>query len=434
MTNECINFTKKTLSTLPKPPKGKRTYYKDSQVKGLVVMVTANGSLSFYLRKKIKCVTERFYLGSYPDLTIENARKNCTLKLAEIANGIDPKEEKMRLRQEMTLGDLFIEYMERYSKLHKKSWIYDEREIPKFLGHWFKHKLSEIKRLEVLVQHEKIYAKNGLYQANRVLERIRAMYNKAIEWGWEGLNPTAGIKKYREKNRDRFIQPNEMPYIIRAVDEEETDSMKDYFWMLFLTGVRKTNTKMMRWDEINWHRNEWRIPDTKNGDPLIVVIVDKGIEILKRRKETSNSVWVFPQDENNNAHIVNEKRAWNRIRDKATIYLWREDEKISEWIKYAENWARQQYPSGNILNKIKKLAETESVTLPPSLQDIRVHDIRRTFGSYQAITGASLQVIGMSLGHKSTHATQIYARLNLEPVRAAVNKATDAMFSFQTNH
>jgi len=56
------------------------------------------------------------------------------------------------------------------------------------------------------------------------------------------------------------------------------------------------------------------------------------------------------------------------------------------------------------------------------------HIRRRTFGSYQAISGASLQVIGKSLGHKSTQATRIYVRLNLDAVRSSVEKATEAMF------
>ena len=59
---------------------------------------------------------------------------------------------------------------------------------------------------------------------------------------------------------------------------------------------------------------------------------------------------------------------------------------------------------------------------------VRIHDIRRTFGSYQALTGASLPVIGKSLGHKSMKSTQIYARLNLDPVRTSIEKATEAMF------
>jgi integrase len=51
------------------------------------------------------------------------------------------------------------------------------------------------------------------------------------------------------------------------------------------------------------------------------------------------------------------------------------------------------------------------------LPDVRLHDLRRTLGSWQAIIGSSLPIIGKSLGHKSLTATQIYARLNLDPVR-----------------
>lgn len=59
--------------------------------------------------------------------------------------------------------------------------------------------------------------------------------------------------------------------------------------------------------------------------------------------------------------------------------------------------------------------------------DLRVHDLRRSLGSWQAISGASLAIIGKSLGHKSADATMIYARLSLDPVRASLNTATSAM-------
>jgi integrase len=58
---------------------------------------------------------------------------------------------------------------------------------------------------------------------------------------------------------------------------------------------------------------------------------------------------------------------------------------------------------------------------------LRIHDLRRSLGSWQAITGASLPIIGKSLGHKSPDATMIYARLSLDPVRQSVNTATAAM-------
>ena len=61
------------------------------------------------------------------------------------------------------------------------------------------------------------------------------------------------------------------------------------------------------------------------------------------------------------------------------------------------------------------------------MTDLRIHDLRRTLGSWQAKPGASLTIIGKSLNHKAHQATAIYARLDLDPVRQSVNTATAAM-------
>jgi hypothetical protein len=52
--------------------------------------------------------------------------------------------------------------------------------------------------------------------------------------------------------------------------------------------------------------------------------------------------------------------------------------------------------------------------------DVRVHDIRRTHGSYMALGGASLPIIGDALGHAAgSDQTAIYARLNRDAQREA---------------
>ena len=61
------------------------------------------------------------------------------------------------------------------------------------------------------------------------------------------------------------------------------------------------------------------------------------------------------------------------------------------------------------------------------LTNLRIHDLRRTLGSWQAKSGASLAIIGKSLNHKNQTTTAIYARLDLDPVRDSVNTATNAM-------
>jgi integrase len=64
------------------------------------------------------------------------------------------------------------------------------------------------------------------------------------------------------------------------------------------------------------------------------------------------------------------------------------------------------------------------------LEDLRFHDLRRTFGSYQAISGSSTQIIGKALGDKSQIATLVYSRLTLDPVRESIQRGADKMFEF----
>lgn len=375
-----LNFTKQTIQSLAMPEKGISTY-RDTKEQGLSLYVTSKGAKTFFVRKRINGRDERMIIGAFPDISIEQARKKAQELKGLVASGKDPAEEKRRSKQDnLTFGALFEEYLERYSKKHKKSWKYDEREVTKFLSHWLKRKLSSIKKTEVQLLHEKIHDENGLYQANRILERIRAIYNKGIEWGWEGQNPATGIKKYKEKSRDRFIQPDELPRFFASVNAEENQTLKDYVWLSLLTGARKSNVLAMRWDQISWERREWRIPDTKNGEVVTLPLVEQAMTILDARRRLTNTEWVFPSETAKQGHFADPKRGWNRLLQRAKI------------------------------------------------EDLHIHDIRRTLGSYQAITGASMQIIGKSLGHKSQQATQIYARLNLDPVRASMEKATAAMF------
>ena len=58
-----------------------------------------------------------------------------------------------------------------------------------------------------------------------------------------------------------------------------------------------------------------------------------------------------------------------------------------------------------------------------------MHDLRRTFGSWAASGNTSLPLIGRMLGHKSSDATAVYARLHFDPVKEAMEQATAAMLA-----
>jgi integrase len=59
------------------------------------------------------------------------------------------------------------------------------------------------------------------------------------------------------------------------------------------------------------------------------------------------------------------------------------------------------------------------------IEDLRLHDLRRTLASYMAMDNQSLQIIGKALGHKSVASTQIYSRLMNDPVRKAMESAQE---------
>ena len=376
-----FNFIKKSLEKA-KAIDDKITTYHDTTKRGLKLRVRPSGVKTFLLYRKIKGNPERIVIGRFPDITIEEARKQIDILNAKIATGINPNEEKRGMRAEITLGGLFSQYIERYAKIHKSSWQRDIEQFNLYLKEWENKKLSAIRKSHIQKLHVDIGANRGKYTANRLLALLHTMFNKAIEWGREIPNPAHGIKKFKEKSRDRFIQADELPRFFQALSEEPNIAVRDYVLLSLLTGARRSNVLAMRWEEVNFERTTWTIPMTKTGESHTVPLIPTAIEILNSRQEknTNNNPWVFPGT-GITGHLVETKKPWKRILDKAGI------------------------------------------------KDLRIHDLRRSLGSWQAATGANLSIIGKTLAHKNVSTTAIYARLNIDPIREAMNKATNAMLS-----
>jgi integrase len=385
--SKSFNFTKEALLALPTPEAGKRAVFLDAKTTGLQVRVTDSGAKTFSVYRRIKGgQPERVTLGRFPAMTIEQARKQAARINAEIEEGANPAQVKRANREEITFAEMFKEYGERYGQ-KKKSWASDLSNY-KHLHSLDPCKLSKISR-EMIARLLSGLEKDGKAGStiNNVMVLISSIYGRAIEWGYVATNPVAGIRMRPKIKRDRFLQADELPRFFLALAEEPNLSLRDYILLALLPGARKTNLLEMRWKEINLAEGIWRIPVTKNGTPQNVTLSPEATTILEARKASAeaNAIFVFP-GAGASGHIEEPKRAVIRIMERAGI------------------------PYG------RKTAD--GVTL---------HDLRRTLGSWQAKTGASLAIIGKSLNHKSIQATAIYARLDLDPVRASVNTATAAM-------
>ncbi len=376
-----FNFTKRSLEALPIPANGKRSYYYDEKVRGLGVSITNKGTITFIVYRKIDGRPERVTLGRYPDLSIENARGLASETNAQIAQGKNPNKEKSKIRDEITFKELFEQYLERYAKIHKKSWQSDQDQHRLYLAAWNKRKISSIVKSDIEILHAKIGREHGNYAANRALSLLGIMFTKAISWGWNSPNPTVGVKKFKEKSRERFLHGDELSRFFAALATEGNRTLADFFMTSLLTGARRANVLAMRWQDIDMQRAIWIIQETKNGTSHTVPLSSEAIAVLTNRlpQKTLSSIWVFPSNTSKSGHLEEPKSAWKRILERS------------------------------------------------NLQDLRLHDLRRTLGSWQAATGANSYVIGKSLGHKTQQATAIYARLNIDPVRESVEKATSAM-------
>jgi integrase len=375
-----LNFTKAALDTLPLPASGQRNTYHDSKAQGLQIRVASSGIKTFSVFRRIKGgQPERITLGRYPALTIEQARRKTADVNALIENGSNPADLKRTHRSELTFSQLFQEYLERHAKPNKRTWKEDDAQFRQYLSKPFSNKkLSHIRRSDIATIHSNITRAGHATTANRVLALISSIYGWAISAGlWEN-NPAQRIKRNPEKTRDRFLQSDELPRFFTALAEEPNQIIRDYILIALLTGARRANVLSMRWQDINFERAEWRIERTKNNDPQTITLTLELLEILRNR-QTTESPFVFPST-GSTGHLIEPKRGWQRVLTRAGII------------------------------------------------DLRIHDLRRTLGSWQAKTGASLVIIGKSLNHKSTNTTAIYSRLDLDPVRESVERATAAMF------
>lgn len=391
MTDRKFNFIKKEINNLPSPASGKQVFYRDSQVNGLALSVSEAGTKSFVYYRKVKGRPYKQHLGHFPDMSIELARGKATELNSLLAQGVDFWQEKAEKKKELTFKELFDKYIEDYAMKHTKTWAETQANYGRHFQRWNNVKLSEITQGMVqdwfnnlageYIPIEKRYTHQDT--ANRNYDTMRAV----ITWGTKknpplfiGTNPCIGIKKFKTKPRERFMQPgDEFERFSASVSKEPNPMLRDFFWMCLLTGARKSNVMAMRWDQISIDLHRWNIPDTKNDDSHSVPLTTDAMAIIRRRNESKeNSPWVFPSD-GKTGHLVSPKTAWKRLLKRAGI------------------------------------------------ENLRIHDLRRTAGSYMAIQGVSPTIIGKALGHKSLQATAVYARLTQDPVLQAMENAQAAL-------
>jgi integrase len=368
-------LTKQVIDETPFPSAG-QVFVRDAELPGFALRVT-QGRKSFILEKRIRGRMRRLTIGPYGPLTVDQARKLAATHVGAIAQGDDPAQVRQDRLHEPTFADLTEQYLERHAP-RKRSARDDRGMLTTHLAVFRTRKLTDLNRNDVARLHSKV-GDTAPYRANRLVSLLRKMFNLARDWGlYDGENPATRIQVFREESRDRFVQPEELPRLFQAIADEPNLAVRAVFLTALLTGARRTEVLTMQWDDVSLTRAEWRIPHTKAGRPHLLPVPHALVATLRILPRVDGNPYVFP-GENGAGHLKNMKRAWDRIRVKAGI------------------------------------------------QDVRFHDLRRTVGSWLAGSGESLHLIGKVLNHSDVSTTAIYARLNLNPVRQALERNASKM-------
>lgn len=346
----------------------------DDAVSGLGLRIYPSGRKAFILSYRAQGQKRLFTLGQYGPLTLDKARSAALQRKADVIEGTDPLDQRRAASKAQTVSELCGVYMQRYAR-DKKTGDADERRIQQhIIRRWGARKIVALKRSEIAEAHHKVGLTHP-YEANRRLALIRRMLNLARQWGLvdEGWpNPAVGIPMHREQSRDRWATQDELPRLAKAIGEEPNIYARSALWLYLLTGMRKQELLRAKWDDIDWDRKELRLGETKSGRPHYVPLSPPAIAILQTIPHQENNPYILA-GAREGKHLVNINKPWFRVRDRAEV------------------------------------------------SDLRLHDLRRTVGSWLAQAGNDLHLIGKVLNHSNISTTQVYARFGQDIVHKALD-------------
>ncbi len=379
-----MKLTKNVINKLTYSQKnGKQDIYWDDNLPGFGVRVYPSGKKSFVLKYRVTGRQHIKVVGRYGSLTLDQARDKAKKELVAIIDNKDPLEDKKKTRIGISFKEFCPIYIARHAKEYKRTWVADQRRINKYLIPAFGSlRLDAITRADVAKFYSDLVQKFP-YEANRTIQQLSKMFERAKFWGYikdEHFNATKGVKQFKEKKRDRWIKPDELPRLAQAINEEGNFYGSKALWLYLLLGVRRDELLKAKWEDIDWDRQELKLPETKAGHIHYVPLSAAALAIIQELPKQEDNPYILPGEKPGH-HLVNIEKIWQRVRKKANV------------------------------------------------EDVRIHDLRRTLGSWLAQSGNSLHLIGRVLNHSSQSTTAIYARFAQDHVKQALEAHGNKLMS-----
>ena len=285
-------------------PLDKKKRYSDE--KGLYLEVTPSGGKFWRLKYRFNGRESTLTIGSYPEITLAQARRSRDEARIQLYSNIDPnaiKNERLQqIDESIFFKSLAMEWMEdRKAVIKENTYLRDlsvfEKDLFPALGDM---PIDQIKGKDVLTCAKKIEARGAQEMAKRSIPLAGRIFRFAIRKGIIENDPTPhlqeALKRRKVKHMAR-LDISEFPPFLERMDRYHGNPMiKTAIQLMTLTFVRTAELRMMEWNEIDFETKLWRIPaeKMKMAQPHIVPLSRQAIELFERlRPLTGNKQYVF---------------------------------------------------------------------------------------------------------------------------------------------
>ena len=367
-----------TLRWLNSLKPGPLEKYADTETRGLQVWVRPT-AICFYFVLKHKGKQYHQLIGRFPEMKLEEAKAEVLKRLGAAANY--GEVDAPASRQQPTIGEAIDFFLGSFPEGKTRT------NYVSYLGvfaAWRSRKIIEVKHAEVLRLHEEM--KDRPVMANHAVKALATAISrlyKSLKVS-EYNNPARDVPLYPETPRKRFLDEQEAPAIIEELEkmtQQPLYAVQAYaLLMMIYTGQRKSNVLAMDYSEVR--NGVWTVPGdkAKAGDDIVVPLNQYSSEILK--KLCGNAT--FPAA--------------------GPVFVRR----------------------GTRLKDVRKtMAE---VCRRCGIEDLHIHDLRRSLGSWMLMNGVDIAVVSRTLGHKSISVTEkVYAHLLPGKISEATQSAVAAM-------